>query len=504
MHEKSNENIEYNFTPDFKTWWKNNTTAHEDFSWVTLGIDPEAVKRLKEINTKTEEITIEELRFRGQLDDYVLNLPRGMFIKYTRSALMNLDWSKGKENFIAQAYEHNFEIHPDFCAYLQSIGQMPHNPDLERYKDHAQYRADLAEWNPENIKDEDAALSLLLGLNPEYFSQFLSLNSKMKEENRTADGFSAYYGFKPEEKWLFVEYNDFLKEEFPRLARDISWPMIHISPPLKKAKELNLWTGNFVAYVQSLHDNGFIFMPKTYAALEKHGIELAYSAGGWAMQFYQRFLRLGVWSLKDAANIYRGSDPHGGREFENLANTALHGSGAGLALETAETIAEFDDNDNFIPPPDLSLAYVFKKDDKTVLDRTYSLEGFVRGHMAAGNLTPAKDEGPEKLYFQPKVIVEFFRDYLPRSHRPKALYIALELDRPKKKKAQPISEAALEREYKKYINDCTSKNIIPSWERDWGAMESALGKRPTKKQIKAVRAKLAPYSWKQQGRRRAA
>lgn len=418
---------EYNFEPDFQKWWENPSATQEEFSWVLLGIDPVHIERLKEIRAKTTEETLEETRFRGRLDHYIMSLPRGMSLKNTHIALMNLLWNDDKKAFIHEAYTQKFDIHPGLCAYLQSIGKMPYNPDLERYTDHSQYKDDLENWKPDKIKDEHTALALLFGLNPKYFCRFLALHYRFEEERNTRD-MAPYYYFKPEEKWLFNNYHDFLKEEFPHLI-GFGCPIFYIAPRYQKAKELNLWTGDFATYIQSLHDNGFIFMPKIYEALKKHGIDPSYSPDSWAIQFYKRWLQYPTWSLKQAARLYRGDDPDGGRSFESLGNTALHGSGMGFALEGSETIAEYDHNGEFVPPPDDNFDHIWKDEPDPHAPR-YLLESFVRSHMDAGHISTVRDDGPEKLYFKPRVIVTFFRDYLNRTFRPKALYIAMGMNTP--------------------------------------------------------------------------
>jgi len=346
---------------------------------------------------------------------------------------------------------------------------MPNNPKLELYKNYKQYVTNLAEWNVENINDEDTALSLLLGFNPEFFSKFIGLYTRQKTEKRTPEGFAPYHNFLPEEKWLFAEYHNFLKEEFPRLAESISTPIFYIIPPYKTAKELSLWQGDFSSYVQSLHDNGFIFRPETYKALKSLEIELSYSPASWALQFYERHLKQGVLKLQDAASLYLGSDPHKGREFVCFANTAMGGSGAGFALESSETIAEFDSNGNFVPPPEQSLAQIMNEEDSEFDERHYSLERFVRNHIAAGNVTPARDDGKGKLFFKPKEIVIFFRDFLPLTFRSKALYIALGLEKqnPSKSFSAPANIEAHKKYYREYLNNNITMYINGELPKPW-------------------------------------
>lgn len=418
---------EYDFKPDFQSEWESTGINREALAWLMLGFSPSVGKRYIEVVKKYER-TKEERSFLQCFDNYCLNEIGKITLKnlyQDYDSILRVVTAEDKEEFINDAYTHNFDINPGLCAYLQSIGKMPYNPDLERYTDHSQYKNDLENWEPYKIKDEHTALALLFGLNPQYFSRYLALHYIFEKERVIRD-MSPYHYFEPEEKWLFNNYHDFLKEELPHLV-GFGCPIFYIAPRYQNAKELNLWAGDFAAYIQSLHNNGFIFMPKIYEALKKHGIDPAYSSDGWAIQFYKRWLQYPTWSLKQAARLYRGDDPDGGRSFESLGNIGLHGSGMGFALEGSETIAEYGHDGEFIPPPDDNFDHIWKDEPDPHAPR-YLLESFVRSHMDAGHIKPVRDDGPEKLYFTPPVIVTFFRDYLNRTFRPKALYIAMGME----------------------------------------------------------------------------
>lgn len=68
--------------------------------------------------------------------------------------------------------------------------------------------------------------------------------------------------------------------------------------------------------------------------------------------------------------------------------------------------------------------------------------------------------------------------------------------------SHPIAPAALRKLYKSYIKENESKGAIPSWKKDQEVMTKALGKKPTDKQIKQIRAEEAPKHWTQRGRRK--
>lgn len=408
------------FEPDYSFWWKEKSITKEDYTWVLLGIDPEAARRSLEIERRAEsERSAEDQAYYSRFE-YETFIQRRRY-----RVIIRLDWKQGKEEFKRAAYEDGHEFPDKLVLFLNSINKMPHDPNLEKYKEHSRYTACLSEWCLNNIEDENTALPLLLGLNPTYFTQFQDLQNRQDEGQKTGTETPYYTSFSSEEKWLFIEYNKFLKKEFPSLMGGHS-AFYPISASIRDAKCLANWTGNFEAYVQELHDNGVLFRPETYAALEKHKISLPYTENGWSLQFYRRWLRQGTWSLKTAAGLYLGQDPsRTDRGFIILGHTGLHGSGAGLALESAETIAEYDHEGKFLQPPEETLDDIFSENQET--QQWYILEKFVKGHIEAKNITPA-NEDTQNPKFLPIDIVEFFRTHFPRTFQPKALYIALGIE----------------------------------------------------------------------------
>jgi hypothetical protein len=137
--------IDYNFEPDYKSWWKKKSATKEDWALLLLGIEPETIKKAGEIQKKAMR-SDEDRLFLDSLDFFLSRIPGGSFWKIHYKALLNLDWGGGKENFIKSAYENAHEIPDGLCQYLTSIGKMPNNPNLEEFKDYKQYREDLGEW----------------------------------------------------------------------------------------------------------------------------------------------------------------------------------------------------------------------------------------------------------------------------------------------------------------------------------------------------------------------
>jgi hypothetical protein len=308
-----------------------------------------------------------------------------------------------------------------------------------------QYKGKLDKWDINKIEDEDTALSLLFGLEPESFKKFLDLIGQYSFEHDS----SPYDTFAEEEKIFFVEYNDFIKKEFEGVKWNKRTLFKYIYNPYKKAKELNLWCGDFKSYTLSLYNNGFIFRPEIAKALKKLGIELVYSSDSWAIQFYKRCRTQGIWNLKLAASLYLGMSPNKKREFICLASNNIHTKKAGFALISPDTIAEYDENGKYIDEHQPSLEKYMEFGDSLYDESIESLECFVRNQIEDGNLKFVRDDGKGKLFFKPEEIVSFFKKHLPLTYQPKALYIALGLA--KRSTSPPPSKKSFDDHKKIYM-----------------------------------------------------
>ena len=207
-----------------------------------------------------------------------------------------------------------------------------------------------------------------------------------------------------------------------------------------------------------------------------------------------------VWTLSEAANLFLGFDPQKGGTFYEF-NAILGKHESGLILTDSETVWDIKTLKKKGNLEWEDMFYDQKHGEETYTNNKNSLVNFMNEKILAKKITSLPSDDTDDLYFEPIKIVSLFQECFI-NEPPQALLIALGLNIKKMKKAQPISKSALRAEYKKYVLECESKNKRSSWEDDWDAMEKALGKKPTKEQIKTVRAELAPEAWKQRGRRR--
>jgi hypothetical protein len=310
-----------NFIPDYKAWWNKKDLTEDDLSWLVLGITPDDARQAIAKKDQGQISGINEDGFMMEFSNYADTLPHGAFLGNTRKGILSSNlWGKGKRDFIKNLYEQMpiFKLPEDFYLYLCANNIIPKH--FDHYKDHSQYQADLAKWNLKDITDEDTALALLTGLTPEAFIRLYPLVQSISDGKKWVD-------FEPDDKHFFHQCALFLKKEYPHLDM---YPETWLMNFCYAAKDMSLWKNDFSAYIQALHDEGFIFRKETYEGLKHHKIMPSYSKDSWAIQFYERWLKESLWTLKEALHLFKGDDPRQGkwRSYHSIGqNTALYSFG---------------------------------------------------------------------------------------------------------------------------------------------------------------------------------
>lgn len=392
---------EYSFEPDYRVWWNRSDLTESDLVWLMLAINPEDAQKSGDLKSKSD-FSHEEMLWKSAFSSYLHGLFNGPWITDSRNQLMNEKlWGQGKGDFIVNAYGRSVKFPEPFADFLKLIGVMPDH--FDHYKNHDFYRDSFNDWKLEDIDSEDKAISLLLGIKPEIFQRYCFLAEALKPND-------AWENACPDDRHFFLEFGRFNASEF-----SLDQMQYGVLPGFaEKIKRLGLWKGDFAAYVQAVHDGGFVFKRKTYEALEFHGIKPVYTRDGWARSFYRSWIERGVWRTKEAALLYLGDDPHGGRGFHGFGETERRGPGRVLQRFDSVIFLQVDQSGQWIDHP------VDRLEEET------SLEAFVKNHMLAGSLTPAStDDG---LKFRPLEIVSFFRKYFSLTFEPQALLIELGLE----------------------------------------------------------------------------
>ncbi|MFN3699971.1 MAG: hypothetical protein ACK4VI_00450 [Alphaproteobacteria bacterium] len=300
------------FKQNYEKLFKNKKISKNDFIWMMLGFDPAAVKAYEDFK-KEQALNTEAEKFCRDFENYDHNKmkvhPLGVYFHILNTVIKGNKLDK----LIAEAYKHRFlnsQIHnfadEEFLNHLINTGQMPHMPELERYKDYSQFSADLGQVNISEIKTSHEAVSFMLGLEPENFQRYRSL---FELANKTGDGLNPYYGLSEDNKWFIDEYTLALKELFPELDSDLFHVRNVILPFYDATQAENYDFVAFTSYIQKLHDEGFIFPSQSYEALKNKGIPISYSPDSWAINFYIQWADEGAWTLLEAIDLFCGRDP---------------------------------------------------------------------------------------------------------------------------------------------------------------------------------------------------
>ena len=387
---------DYNFEPDYAGWWNDPTATKEDFCWLLVGLNPTDIKKYEAINKKLAQLPNDDRAFVGEFEFFKDTIP-GNASNYSR--LIKLDWGTSKRDFINNAYEVNHEFPPAFSDYLSSIGDMPHDPELEKYRSYQQYIANIGTFDIKSIADEVSSVALLFDLEPAYFNKYVELENIIDNQEYV------WKTFTTEDNFFWREYKKFIWNKY---RQD---PRIPLSC-LRRSKKYCHWTGDFLSYIVHLHNEGGILSREIYSSLESLSIQIPYHSEGWAVGFYQEWKKSArLWTLEDAAKLYLGADPSRDREFFRVGwsdNNIVGNSGRQLIGSDS--------------------VYFVKSDGTWDHNKCTSLTAFVRDHIDTGDFMPTNLNAREELRFMPEEIIKFFRDFCPLTFRPQALFIALGLE----------------------------------------------------------------------------
>jgi hypothetical protein len=410
---------EYNFEPDYEAEWNNEYLTEDDWIWVILETRPADWKRYDAFfDPAHPEMTEEDKAWHDQFEGNIKNLfatpkvtDQGMIGRRYSGGPMPRErhreikeknlWGSGKREFTRNLYENNLHLPPKLITYLQSICEMPRNEELECYRKHDSYYADLTKYDLNQIEDECAAAALLFGLTPEFFRKYIELQDLLQNDRHP---------------WKILTIADrfFLKEYAKAMSQHLDVTASSIYHAYKEAGKRCNWTGDFASYVNALYNACIAFKPVIIAALISSSIPLQYSNDGMAIKLYKEWItREKLWSIETAANLYCGADPKGKNDFISFGNIPEHKLGiSGWMLEHPKTVS-------FIETDGTPEKFAVQK-----LSERTSLEQFIRDHIDSGDFTPSNPDGRERMRFRPDEIIPFFRKVF-LNYQPLALFQAL-------------------------------------------------------------------------------
>lgn len=389
-----------NFAPDYQKWWNKPDLTERELSILIFGINPDDFFRREKIRN-TPGRSDEDILFLNRFQEHLQTPPyEGIWqICDLRMDLLNRKlWGNGKEDFVKNVYEQGMnlmghDMHPDFYAFLEQEGTpMDH---FDHYEDFRLYLPDWDQWDIQNIKDEDTAIALLMGLNPDLLHRALALHESLSE-NKT-----------PDDRFFMRMFNQFRQLHF----YGKSYLMGSVPEAIKSIK---IWGGDFKKFAERLHDTGYIFRLEVYDFLKKNGCTPRYSKEGDAMNFCRKWQAKGAWTLEEAAALYIGRQP-GTRDKMIFTD-----------LRPQEPCVMFRVDSSFVPG---GIVFFDKYGNEDTVNERFandvSLEKYVERHIASGRLNPKIARDGSHL-FDPKEIIGFLLEY-GRSEPPPALLEALDM-----------------------------------------------------------------------------
>ena len=393
---------DYNFEPDYETWWNKESLTKEQLVLLMLGVNPDDEEKSKILSAKPNR-THDEQEWTWGYSNYTRNL--NPFLGDAFRHGMQLLKSDCKNYIYQEAYDNRFDINNTLQDFLILAKVLAPNPKLEKHKEHSIFEEKNSDIGAINSQNESHDFAKIIGVEPLYFDRFITLDDRCEKEPKD-NGYVAYVTFEPEEKWFYSEYGKFIGSFYKCRHTDLT-------RFFRKIRSHELWDLDFYKYCQNIHDAGFIFKSKTYRSLNDKGIKLKYTKDGWAYNFYSEWiLKKPLWNLEIAGKLFTGADPNGGRELYGMGD--FEKGRAGHGLNDYKTVLFFDKNGEWKEPV-----------IKNFLEET-SLENFVRRHIAKGTIEHTYEHNGI-LEFEPKEIVRFLKDYCPNTCQPHALYNVLGL-----------------------------------------------------------------------------
>jgi hypothetical protein len=223
------------------------------------------------------------------------------------------------------------------------------------------------------IGDEDTAIAVLSGLEPEFFIRARGL------KNKTASTAS--------DKKFARDYSAFIAEESSRFF------LFEIAYDRIRAKRL--WSGDFHGYMMALHNDGVFLERDVHDYLQSEGFELLYADNSPVMQCYRTALARKLWTLDEAVSLFTGTKIDG-YEFMDLRK------------ETA-AIRKLDPSwQNLDGNREKIRRREWCYEDKDT-GRSEILRDWLARHTAADKKIEAKEADGETLY-KPKTIVNWLRE----------------------------------------------------------------------------------------------
>jgi hypothetical protein len=120
---------DYNFVPDYATWWDKEDLTKEQLCWLALGVNPEEIKKLGKPDLQDNQYSKNYVKWSAAFLNYLDTTPCGFSTQYLYDNHKNIyeyvEMGLNKESFIENLYDYNHKFPKSFSDFLSQIKPSP-------------------------------------------------------------------------------------------------------------------------------------------------------------------------------------------------------------------------------------------------------------------------------------------------------------------------------------------------------------------------------------------
>lgn len=287
----------------FEEWLQKNNLKNDEPYLVLLGINPDhylslTEKEKNDLNRWTDShgiISSEPIIIPVFTDRAYQTYEVEDFVKKLKE---KIEWEMNWKKFIKKlcstgliTTQYFVENCSEFISYCKAQNLL--TTEVLENLDKKRFEANFDEWlSAQLVKKitKRQAISLMLGLEPEFLERFLSINSKAEAE---------------QDKLFHNSYSDFLRYSSDGLFQ------LHQNPHLIM-DELEYKFSYFdevFSFFNQAYQEGYVPCYKLMNHLGKNNKKLEYQKDNWIYQLFFRYSKMDYWSLKDFECLMVGKNP---------------------------------------------------------------------------------------------------------------------------------------------------------------------------------------------------
>jgi hypothetical protein len=287
----------------FNKWLQKNNLENDAPYLVLLGINPDSYISLSEqeknnLNRWTSSsgiISSEPIIIPVFTDRAYQTYEVDSFVNKLKE---KIKWEKDWKKFIKKlcstgliVTQYFVENCSEFISYCKTQNLL--TTEVLKNLDKKRFEANFDEWlSTQRVKEitKRQAISLILGLEPEFLERFLSINSEAEME---------------QDKLFHNSYSDFLRYSSSGLFE------LHQNPHLimNELESKFSYFDEAFSFFNQVYQEGYIPCYKIMKHLEENNKKLEYKKDNWIYQIFSKYGKMDYWSLKDFECLMVGKNP---------------------------------------------------------------------------------------------------------------------------------------------------------------------------------------------------